>query len=695
MKVRFLSNYKKVHSILLFIIFLIFSLINTACGEENKKEKIEKTPCTDINCSDNGSCILENNIAKCNCNDGFYEDGLTCNNTPALKCLTNGTQKITFKDITKDLNLEAKKMIGTNITVTDFNQDHWPDVLVTKGLSTRYDKENPKYQYAFFKNNKGNFEDYTWESGLFKTRDGEDGRITSYVIFGDVNNDGYPDALNIAYLDSNTNINLDKTDLFINKKGSNFKIFYKQSFSPDTRYSPAASALFLDYNKDGNLDLFIANQYTHYGNPFRTLTDSLYKGSITGILKDVTEEMGLKTESFTQDQAEIANANTPSWGVSACDLNDDGYEEILISTYGRQNNLLFMYENGKYINKSIESNFAYDTLSDYFDNQRFLCYCQNNHLLDLCKDLDTPLIQCSEPGRNWNAGFDDKPYRLGGNTSNSLCADFDNDGDNDILSIELAHWWVGKSSDKTQLLINNNFPINPLERINEENSGITRTRTGSWNDGDLGGVAEDLNNDGKIDIVIASSDYPGTSSLVYEQIDNAKFNNVTETSGLKLIRAHGIALLDYDRDGDYDIMMGQSLMRWTVNDEPNKPTDSFIHLFENTTGQNNNKIMIDIKGSGSKNKSNKDAIGAKIIVEANGKKFVRTIQGGYGLTGIQKDPFVIIGIEDNCKADKITVFWPNKTRSQTVLTDVPANYVLKIVEDSDLQYLTLEEYRGE
>ena len=684
----------------IFLKLLFFTVITVficSCGSDSKKKQPEKekTPCSDVNCNNHGDCVVENDTAKCNCYEGYYLDGLSCNETPPLQCLNNGSQKIQFEDITANLQFKDKRVIGTNITVTDIDQDHWPDIIVTKGSKTRYDKSDPKYNYALFRNEKGVFENFTWQSGLFKTRDeSNDGRISSYVIFGDVNNDRYPDAINVAYLDSGSNTRLDKTSIFLNNGNGTFSIFREQKFSPDNMYNPASSVFFIDYDKDSNLDLFVAHHYSSYGVLDSALTDTLYKGNGDGSFTDVTEETGLQTEPFSIEEAMKANSNTPSWGATACDLNGDGFEEILVSSYGRQNNLLFLYENGKYINKSIESNFAHDNVENFVDNQFFACYCANHSGVEECENAQTPLIRCDGLENNWNIGFDDKPFRLGGNTSNSLCADFDNDGDNDLLSIELAHWHIGQSSDKTQLLINDGFPVNPLKRIDETESGITRTREGSWNDGDLGGVAEDLNNDGKVDIVITSSDYPGTSSLIYEQSSNGKFMNVTEDSGLKFIRAHGIALIDYDRDGDYDILMGRSLMRWSAGDEPvNKPDDSYIHLFENKTGQNNNRIMIDIKGAGYEGKSNSDAIGAMITVEANGKIYTRTIQGGYGLFGIQKDPFIIIGIDDNCKADKITIKWPNKTHDETVLTDVPANYVLLIREGGKVKYLTLNEYR--
>ena len=79
--------------------------------------------------------------------------------------------------------------------------------------------------------------------------------------------------------------------------------------------------------------------------------------------------------------------------------------------------------------------------------------------------------------------------------------------------------------------------------------------------------------------------------------------------------------------------------------------------------------------------------------QADGKQYVRSIQGAYGLFGFQKDPFIIIGIGDSCVAEEVIIKWPNKEKTETKLEDVPANYVLIVREGKDTIYSTLEDYK--
>ncbi len=670
------------------IFFLILiNILSVSIFWSCTEEKVKK-PCDDINCSNHGKCIEKDNQVSCVCDNGYFNHNeVECLDKPVLICKTHTFSDILFKDVTDEYNLNEKNMIATNLVVTDFDQDHWPDIALNMGSQKRDDINDPKYLYRFFKNNKGVFEDYTKESKLYLTKDNEFG-VSSFIIFGDVNNDDYPDALNIVYRDSKSEAYGDVSSIYLNNKDGSFSLTDKQELYSSRFSYPISSALFIDYNKDGQLDLFLAQHYGTYGYLNSTKQDMLFKGDGAGKFFDKTKEMGLETFPFDPTTGAEGTNHRASWGATACDLTGDGNEEIMVSAYGRGYNLLFQYEAGKYKNNSIASGFGSDDILNYKDNQFFLCFCKSHPNEPTCNGVSNPSIGCDGLENAWNVGSDDQPYRLGGNSSNSLCADFDNDGDFDLLSIELAHWHIGESSDKTQLLLNDNYPNNKLKRVPNEDSGLTRVHADGWNEGDLGGVAEDFNNDGKIDILISSSDYPDTYSLLYQQISDGKFKNLVEKGGIKLTRAHGVALIDFDRDGDYDIMMGQSLMRWSGDDKPKK---SYIHLFENRTGQDSNRVMIDLKGAGW-NHSNKDAIGAKIIVKADGKQFVRSIQGAYGLFGFQKDPFIIIGIGDSCVADEIIIKWPNKEKTETILKDIPANYVLIIREGKDLVYNTLEEY---
>jgi hypothetical protein len=348
---------------------------------------------------------------------------------------------------------------------------------------------------------------------------------------------------------------------------------------------------------------------------------------------------------------------------------------------------------GTFEDLTLTSNFGSDGNEDYNDDQFFVCYCSDDSTKDTeyCENATDAVISCASIGMSyWTPGFNDQPHRLGGNSAGTLCADFDGDGDMDLFAIELAHWHIGHGSDKSMLVMNDGFPETPFRRVDEKESGITRLRTGAWNDGDLGGMTADLDNDGKMDIFILSSDYDGTKSLLFQQQADGTFADIAKDSGSQIPRAHGGSLIDIDRDGDYDLLVGVSTMRWgsDTSDYSKRPEKQWMTVLRNDTGQDANKVMIDLKGT----KANRNAIGARIIVKAGGKQFIREVQGGYGLTGFQNDHLQIIGIGNICDVEEVEIRWPDSEGTVSKFTDVYANYVLEIDQDKGLTHHTVEEY---
>ena len=299
---------------------------------------------------------------------------------------------------------------------------------------------------------------------------------------------------------------------------------------------------------------------------------------------------------------------------------------------------------------------------------------------------------CASFPWQWTPGEDDQPWRLGGDNSNAVCGDLDNDGDMDLLMVDLTHVWTGQSADRTELLYNQGFPAQPLERRNGDETGLKRHYIAPLDDGDLGGALADLDNDGRLDVLVTSSDYPGAYSQLWQQGADGKFVDVGESAGARIARAHGLAVVDFDRDGDYDLVLGVSLARWYATDFPHAPDDSYAHLLRNDTGQSANKLMLHLVGAGTPGGANKDAVGARITATAGGMTYVREVQGGYGLSGIQQDHLVIIGMGDNCTADQVTVRWPNAAGDEVSYAGVLANYVLVVEEGKELVYQTLEEF---
>ena len=616
-------------------------------------------------------------------------------------CLTPkaGPYALKFTDISEEMGVQKLNALGTQITVADIDGDKWPDVYTSLASKTREDLNEPKNLYKLLKNVKGrNFEDVTFSSGLFTDKKGTNGTASTYVVFADMNNDGFQDAFNVVYVDSDTlssdSFQEDYSRVYLNNGDGTFK-YVGGNFVYDDMFEAIAGAAFLDYDHDGVIDLFIGRQYNSYGSLTSCEPDTLMKGLGNGKFQDVVDgTSGLETEKFNEDNALEGKFNKPTWGVSACDVDGDGFADILTSSYGRSYNMLYRNKgDGTFEDLSISSNFAHDDNENYGDDQFFACYCEDasNKDTDYCSISTGAVISC-DGVNGWDPGFSDQPYRLGGNSAGTLCGDFDSDGDTDLFQIELAHWHIGQASDKSQLIMNDGFPEKPLRRISEEESGITRKRTGSWNDGDLGGFAADFDNDGRLDIFILSSDYPGTKSMLFQQQADGRFSDTAKEAGAQVARAHGGAFVDIDRDGDYDLIIGTSFMRWSATDSDGlkKPEKQWIKVLRNDTGQDANKVIIDISGS----TANRDAIGAKIIVRAGGKQFVREVQGAYGLNGFQNDHLQIIGLGDICEVEEIEIRWPDKENSVTKYDKVFANYVLEINQETGLKHHKIEEYFG-
>ncbi|MBR6421416.1 CRTAC1 family protein [bacterium] len=616
-------------------------------------------------------------------------------------CLTPkaGPYNLKFTDISEEMGVQTLNALGTQITIADIDGDKWPDVYTTMTSKLREDQNEPQNLYKLLKNVKGrNFEDITFTSGLFAAKNGTNGLASTYVVFADMNNDGFQDAFNVVYVDKNTllddSFEEDYSRVYLNNGDGTFK-YIGGNFILEDYFSAIAGVTFLDYDHDGIIDMFLGRHYNNYGYLESCEQDTLMKGSGNGVFENVVNgTSGLETVKADDDSLAKGNFNKPTWGVTACDVDGDGFADILTSSYGRSYNMLYRNKgDGTFEDLSISSNFAHDNNENYGDDQFFACYCEaeSNKDTDYCSISTGALISC-DGVNGWEPGFSDQPYRLGGNSAGTLCGDFDGDGDIDLFQIELAHWHIGESSDKSQLIMNDGFPEKPLKRLSEEESGITRKRSGSWNDGDLGGLATDFDNDGKLDIYILSSDYPGTKSMLFQQQADGKFSETAKDAGAQVLRAHGGAFVDIDRDGDYDLIVGTSFMRWatTDTDGKKKPEEQWIKVLRNDTGQDANKVIIDISGS----TANRDAIGAKIIVKAGGKQFVREVQGAYGLNGFQNDHLQIIGLGDICEVEGIEIHWPDKENSVTTYDKVFANYVLEINQETGLKHHKIEEYFG-
>jgi hypothetical protein len=264
------------------------------------------------------------------------------------------------------------------------------------------------------------------------------------------------------------------------------------------------------------------------------------------------------------------------------------------------------------------------------------------------------VIPCNEDADafRWDHDDDREPYRLGGNSGETVCADLDNDGAVDLLTTEIVHWDVGSSADPSEILHNTGRDEVTFERPGNDVTGLVREHVNPtfWDDGDITAEVLDLDNDGWLDVYVGSTDYPGTRGLLYRQDSPLHFVPVPERRGIDHLRSHGSVAADFDRDGDLDLVVGQSPARCDADCyDPQHP-----RLFENVS-EAGNFVQLELVGGDGTNRS---AVGARITITAGGITPTREIDGGDGQWGDQTDFVQHVGLGEACEAE-VVVRWPD------------------------------------
>jgi len=574
------------------------------------------------------------------------------------------TGSLAFRDATEDWGLAGVE--GTRLAVGDIDGDGWADLLVRRGGGGFNAWADGTRNIWLLRNDGGTFVDITQASGIDDRRffDAARGRPFEVVAFADVDNDGDVDVYTGQDSLRPGDNDGERSEIMLNNGAGVFS--FTAAANPlrrDGEVDVPASATFTDVDRDGNIDIWVPqHDYSPAGGGIAFAQDRLYRGRGDGTFDDVTDAAGLATQDWgDRDALDAGLAHTRAWSGAACDLNGDGNPELLAASYGRAPNHLWqaVRNNGggvTFANRSIASGYAYDGDQRWQDNEFARCYCASNADAEGCADAAAPQIACTTAG--WRHTDDRRPYRLGGNSGTTVCGDLDNDGDVDLLTTEVKHWWAGVGADATDLLFNAGGADVVFDRTvpREDRGLVVRHRTApEWDEGHMTAATFDFDNDGWLDLYLGASDYPGNHGLLFHQQRPGFWQEVPVEDGIDHNRSHGVAVADYDRDGDLDVILGHSRARCDAA-APNDCYETMqIRAFENVIGDRGNWVQLVLEGGPSTNRA---AIGARVTVVAGDVTQQREVEGGHGHFGMQHDRVVHVGLGSACTAS-ITVRWPD------------------------------------
>lgn len=546
-----------------------------------------------------------------------------------------------FNEISDEAGLSEVK--GFRVWLADVNGDDYPDLLWGGDVGALYNNiylmlnvPNPDQNSSV----KRIFKDFTPESGLQKSRiDTNTSRTVDIAALADLDNDGDLDIVTSIYTHRVQNYvsTGDRSEVMLNDGKGHFTLVdnhgldnFNFASTLDLGLTNTTGLSFLDYDLDGNIDLYVGTWFAHYGEGADVyMGNYLFKGNGDG----------------TFQKGVLLGATEPLYGTNVTDWNNDGWPDIINSPYCR-------------------------TTGQFF------------------KNVDGTLIEAS-----FEVGYNTQ--QLGGDHGQNLCqweantADFDNDGDMDILEVKV-HGGYNPGEGRTTISVNSG-PDNGYQYSWDLNR-ISRAAPMESHLGDQGGTWFDFDNDGRQDIALGQNSYPSANIYGQERLYLLRQNelgtfseilpSVTKLDTLK--EAHSMEPGDFDMDGDQDLFLSR-IVRETIieNGEPKNITYNAIELVENKKAEENNFIQIKLDRNSAIQNANASYIGAKVFVHTAENTQKQEIQSGLGhFAGMQ--PFVkTFGIGKQTSIDSIVVIYPNKKQDRLVIYTVPVNTLVKIGDKVD------------
>jgi enediyne biosynthesis protein E4 len=507
---------------------------------------------------------------------------------------------------------------GTGVAIFDADKDGWPDIFIVNGTKLGGEKTpgEPASNHLYHNNHDGTFTDITTKAGLVHTGWGQG------VCVGDYDNDGWPD-LYVTYYGKNV--------LYHNNGNGTFTDVSEKAGVAGTGKAWGTGCAFVDYDRDGHLDLMVAN-YVDFdlattpapgeranclwkGVPVMcgpqglpTASNILYHNRGDGTFADVSQKAHIDKTSGAY-----------AFSVTTLDYDDDGWPDMYVACDSTASILYHNNHDGTFKDVAITAGAAYNedghaqagmgsTAGDYNGDGR----------LDIFKTNfsdDTATLYRN----NGDGTFDDVTFAagLGLHTQylgwGTMFFDFDNDGWPDLILVnghvypEVDSQHLGSNFQEPRILYHNNANGTFADISVNAGPGITNVSSSR------GLAIGDLWNDGKLSAVVSNMNAP--PSLLVNQVRTPN---------------HWVA---FHLTGAYSA---------------SKPTPG--------TAQPTTQSL----------KSTRDAIGARIKVKVGGRTLIDEVRSGSSFIS-NNDMRVHFGLGSATKIDSVEVRW------QSGLTEIFAN----------------------
>ena len=535
---------------------------------------------------------------------------------------------VTFLNVARESGLNAKTIYGgehknkyllettgCGVAFYDYDNDGWLDIFLVNGTRLEGFPAGSEPTSHLFRNNRdGTFTDVTAKAGIAHSGWGQG------VCVGDYDNDGWDDLF-VSYFGKNV--------LYHNNGDGTFTDVSQKAgvAGKGTRWNTGCA--FVDYDRDGHLDLFVAN-YIDLDLATAPVPESgpcLYKSvmvacgppGLQGGKNILYHNNGDGTFTDVSEAAGILRANgTYGLGVLTADLDNDGWPDIYVANDSTASALYQNKKNGKFEDVAIEAGCA---LSPDGKPQAGMGISAADYDLDGNLDLvktnfagDTPSLYHNVGGAN----FEDATFTAGLGAHTQYLGwgcgffDVDNDGWPDIL-------------------ICNGHVYPEVEQLKTE------------------------------------AGYP-QRKLLYHNLHNGHFADVSLQVGPGISEpsaSRGAAFGDFDNDGDIDVVVN------TVNDYP--------QLLRCDSKLNHNWIKIRTIGT----KSNRSGIGARLVcvthppAESKPHQQIDEVRSGGGYFS-QNDLRVHFGLGKAEKVDVLEIHWPSG--QVDTLKEIKANQLIIVKE---------------